>query len=183
MREELLLHQANQMLQLAKTAHAQDHSEENKYNLEQAEVNYANERIRVCRDRYGRHPEQLDLLINWAIGLRQLGRFEEAIELLTKAAGDPDLRARASLQLGMCYQTLNRPLEALAALRKASMYRDPPPEPKIRQRALELALDLAEDSSLIDSAKFYAQQLIADGDRSKQSQWKERLRRLETMDL
>ncbi len=183
MREELLLHQANQLLVHAKTTLAQDHSDENKYALEQAEVNYANERIRICRDRYTRHPEQKELLINWAIGLRQLGRSEEAIELLTRAAQEPELRARASLQLGMCFQTLSRPLDALAALRKASMFRAPPPEPKIRQRALELALDLAEESSLIDSARFYAEQLLIDCDRAKQEHLKERLRRLESRDL
>jgi len=183
MREELLLHQANQLLVQAKMDLAQAHSEESLYAFEQAEVNYANERIRICRERFGRHPEQKELLINWAIGLRQLGRYEQAIELLSKAAEAPELRARASLQLGMCYQTLSRPLEALGALRKASMFRDPPPEPKIRQRALELALDLAEESSLIDSARFYAEQMLIDCDRAKQSQLKERIRKLESLEL
>ncbi len=183
MREELLLHQANQLLHLAKTAQAQDPSEENQYGLDQAEVNYANERIRVCRDRFGRHPEQKELLITWAIGLRQLARFDDAIELLVKAAEDPELRSRASLQMGMCYQTLGRPLDALSAFRKASMFRSPPAEPKIRQRALELAMDLAEEVSLIDSARFYAQQLLLDCDPAKQTQVKEQLRRLETLEL
>jgi tetratricopeptide (TPR) repeat protein len=183
MHEELMLHQANLLLSQAKTNLAQERSEEKKYALEQAEVNYANERIRICRERFSRHPEQKELLINWAIGLRQLGRFEEAIGLLAKAAEEPDLRARASLQLGMCYQTLNRPLEALASLRRASMFRSPSPEPKIRQRALELALDLAEEYSLIDSARFYAKQLLLDCDRAKQAELMERHRRLESMDL
>lgn len=183
MREELLLHQASQLLQQAKTALAQELTDENKHALEQAEVNYANERIRVCRDRFARHPEQKEILINWAIGLRQLARFDEAIELLVKAADEPDLRARASLQLGMCYQTLNRPLDALSAFRKASLFRAPPPEPKIRQRALELALDLAEELALIDSARFYAEQLLIDCDRAKQAQIKEKLRQLELRGL
>ena len=183
MREELLLHQASQLLHEAKTTLAQNPSDENRYGLEQAEVNYANERIRVCRDRFGRHPEHKEILINWAIGLRQLTRFEEAIELLVRAAEEPDLRARACLQLGMCYQTLSRPLDALAAFRKASLFRAPPPESKIRQRALELALDCAEENGLIDSARFYAEQLLIDCDRSKQTEFKERLRHLESLDL
>jgi tetratricopeptide (TPR) repeat protein len=183
LREELLLHQASHLLQQAKTTLAQDPSEASKHGLEQAEVNYANERIRVCRDRFGRHPEQKEILINWAIGLRQLGRFEDAIELLIKASEEPELRARASLQLGMCYQTLSRPLDALAAFRLASMFRAPPPEPKIRQRALELALELAEENSLIDSARFYAEQMLVDGDPAKRSQLKEKIRQLESLDL
>ena len=183
LREELLLHQASELLHLAKTALAQDPSEANKYGLEQAEINYANERIRVCRDRFGRHPKQKEILINWAIGLRQLGRFDEAIELLTKAAAEPELRARASLQMGMCYQTLSRPLDALAAFRIASMFRAPPPEPKIRQRALELAMELAEENALIDSARFYAEQLLAGCDPAIRSQMKEKIRQLESLDL
>ncbi len=183
MREELLLHQASQLLQHAKTALAQDPSDETRYGLEQAEVNLANERIRVCRDRFGRHPDQKEILINWAIGLRQLARFDEAIELLVRAADEPELRARANLQLGMCYQTLGRPLDALDAFRKAALFRAPPPEPKIRLRALELALDLAEESRLIDSARFYAEQILVDCDRARQIEVKERLRKLESLDL
>jgi len=183
LREELLLHQANQMVESAKISHSQNGSDENKYAWDQAEISYANERIKICRDRYGRHPQQTEILVNWAIGLRQLARLDEAIELLQRASASPELRARASLQLGMCYQTLNRPLEALSAFRKASMFREPPPEPKIRQRALELALDLAEEISLNDSAKYYASQLLLISESSKRSQIELRLKRLSARDL
>jgi hypothetical protein len=66
---------------------------------------------------------------------------DEAIDMLKTAAAVPELRARAGLRgLGMCLQSLQRPLEALAALRKASMYRSPASrDPKIQQRALELS--------------------------------------------
>ena len=183
LREELVLHQASQLQEQAKIACAQHNSQENKRDLELAEINLANERIRICRDRYARHPEQLEILINWAIGLRQLSRFDEAIELLLKAANSPELRARANLQLGMCYQTVNRPLDALSAFRKASLFRSPPPEPKIRQRALELALELAEQISLIDSAKFYAEQLLLHCDRNMRDKIQISLKRLESLDL
>ena len=183
LREDLILYQASQLVEQAKTAIAQNLSEENTYALELAEINFANERIRVCKDRYSRHPDQIEILINWSIGLRQLSRFDEAVELLNKVINTPALRARACLQLGMCYQTLNRPLDALSAFRKASLYRAPPPEPKIRQRALELALELAEELSLIDSAKFYAKQLLVDDDKSKREQFEIRLKHLESMDL
>jgi tetratricopeptide (TPR) repeat protein len=183
MREDLILHQANQLVEQAKIAIAQKISDETKYALEQAEINFANERIRVCKDRFGRHPEQTEILINWAIGLRQLGRYDEAIDRLTQAANDPEFRARASLQLGMCYQTLSRPLEALSAFRKASLYRSPMPEPKIRQRALELALDLAEELHLVDSARFYAGQALIDCEPHKRTALEQRLRNLESQSL
>ncbi len=183
MREDLLLHQASLLVEQAKTAIAEKPSDENKYALEQAEINLANERIRVCKDRHGRHPEQTDILINWAIGLRQLARFDEAIELLSKAASDPEFRARASLQLGMCYQILNRPLDALGAFRKASLFRAPPPEAKIRKRALELAAELAEGLGLLDSLRFYLEQLQMDSDPVTAKALTERLRKLESQQL
>jgi hypothetical protein len=57
------------------------------------------------------------------------------------------------MQLGMCLQSVQRPLEALAAFRKAALYRSPPPEPLVRTRALELAIAIAEENHLIDSAQ------------------------------
>jgi hypothetical protein len=63
------------------------------------------------------------------------------------------------------------------------MFRAPPPEPKIRQRALELAMELAEELSLIDSARYYAEQLLVDCDKSKRNSIEKRLKRLESMDL
>jgi len=183
LREELLLHQANKSYAQAKSNFTQDPSDDNRYALKQAEINNANERIRVCRDRFGRHPEHKDVLITWAIALRQMSRCDEAVELLLRAASDLELRSRASLQLGMCYQTLKRPLDALSAFRKAALYRLPPPEPKIRQRALELAIDLAEQTLLIDSARFYAQQLLLDCEPAKRKPLEQKLRQLETMEI
>lgn len=183
MREDLMLLLASQLVDAAKTNVAQNPSDATRYELEQAEISFANERIRVCRDRFTRHPEQKEILITWAIALRQLIRHEEAIALLNDAAKDPQLRARASLQLGMCYQTLDRPLEALAAFRKSAMYRSPAPEQKIKQRALELAMDLAEENGLIDSARFYAKQLVDCCDSSNRSTYEKKLKALEATEI
>lgn len=183
MREDLMLLLASQLVDAAKTNVAQNPSEVTKYELEQAEISCANERIRVCRDRFTRHPDQKEILITWAIALRQLVRHEEAIGLLNDAAKEPQLRARASLQLGMCYQTLDRPLEALAAFRRSAMYRSPAPEQKIKQRALELAMELAEENGLIDSARFYAKQLVECCDSSNRATYEKKLKALEATDL
>jgi len=80
-------------------------------------------------------------------------------------------------------QSLQRPLEALAAFRKASMYRSPPPDPKIQQRALELATDVAEENRLIDSARFYAEQLLAICSSSERESAKRRLFQLREKEL
>lgn len=183
MREDLTLLLANQMLSEAKLRHAQKPTAENRYELEQAEINMANERIRICSHRFARRPGEKELLIPWAIALRQLARHEEAVDLLQKAAEEPSLRARASLQLGMCLQFLERPLEALAAFRKASLFRSPPPDPAIRIRALELAAAIAEEISLIDSAIYYSEQLVKIIDPQLRPQWETKLTDLKSRPL
>lgn len=181
--EDLAIHLASKALEQARKLNAQRPSEESRYGLEQAETDLANRRVQVCSDRYARHPEQKEILIAWAVALRQLGRQDEAVAHLQQAAKDPAIRARASLQLGMCLQSLERPLEALSAFRKAALYRSPPPEPLIRTRALELAIAIAQENHLIDSARFYTQQLLECCDPSQKASLQESLKKLEETEL
>ncbi len=183
MREDLLVHQAVLMLEQSKSSHAQEPCEQSKYDIEQAEINLTHERIRVCRDRYARHPEQSEILVTWAVALRKLGQTDEAIGLLVKAMQEPSLRARAGLQLGMCYQSIERPLDALSAFRRAALYRSPAADPKIKERALELALNLAEELGLVDSARYYAQELVDCCDPTNRPSFESRLAKLRAMEL
>jgi tetratricopeptide (TPR) repeat protein len=183
LREDLTLLLANRMVDEAKAKCSQKPTAENRYDLEQAEINMANERIRICSQRFGRRPGEKELLVPWAIALRHLGRNEEAVDLLVQAAEAPALRARASLQLGMCLQFLNRPLEALAAFRKASLFRSPPPDPAIRLRALELATAIAEENSLIDSAVYYAELLVKLVDPRSRAHWESKVAELKARPL
>lgn len=181
--EDLLVHLASMALEEARRRQAQRPNEENRYGVEQAEIDLANRRVSVCTDRFARHPEQKDLLIPWAVALRQLNRHEEAVAMLQEAAQVPELRARASLQLGMCLQGLERPLDALAAFRKAAIYRSPPPDPMIRTRALELAIAIAEENQLIDSARWYTEQLLAVCEPSRREALEQSLKRLQETEL
>jgi tetratricopeptide (TPR) repeat protein len=181
--EDLMIHLSSMALEQARKLNAQRPSEESRYGLEQAETDLANRRVKVCSDRYKRHPEQKEILIPWAVAMRQLGREDQAVEYLQEAAEDPSLRARASLQLGMCLESLERPLEALAAFRKAALYRSPPPDPLVRTRALELAIAIAEENGLIDSARYYTEQLLQFCDSSQKEALALSLRRLEATEL
>jgi tetratricopeptide (TPR) repeat protein len=180
LREDLTLLLASQLVEEAKARCAQKPTAENRYELEQAEINMANERIRICSHRFARRPDEKELLVPWAIALRQLARHDEAVDLLTQAAQVPALRARASLQLGMCFQFLARPLEALAAFRKAALFRSPPPDPAIRVRALELASSIAEENSLFDSAIYYAEQLAKLVDPQLRPKWESKIKELKS---
>lgn len=153
--EDLMLILSNQLLETAKKELAQRPCDDTRYAKEQAEVNLINERIRVCRERYHRNPDQKEILITWGIALRQQKKYAEALTLLIQATKDLSLRSRASLQMGMCYQALERPLDALSSFRRAALFRSPPPDPKVASVALELAAALAEENGLIDSAIYY----------------------------
>jgi len=181
--EDLSIHLSSLALEQARKLNAQRPSDESRYGVEQAETDLANRRLKVCSDRYARHPDQKEILVPWAVALRQLGRQEEAVNHLQEASKEPSLRARASLQLGMCLQSLQRPLEALAAFRKAALYRSPPPEPLIRTRALELAIAIAEENHLIDSARFYTQELLESCEPSQKEALQANLKRLQATEL
>jgi tetratricopeptide (TPR) repeat protein len=181
--EDLSIHLANMALEQARKLNAQRPSDENRYGVEQAETDLANRRVKVCADRYARHPDQKEILIAWAVALRQLGRQEEAVEHLQEASKEPSIRARASFQLGICLQCLGRPLEALAAFRKAALYRSPPPEPLVRTRALEMAIAIAEENHLIDSARYYTEQLLACREPSQKAALQTSLQRLMETEL
>ncbi len=157
--EDLMLTLSNQLLENAKKELAQRPCDDTRYAKEQAEISLVNERIRVCRERYHRNPDQKEILITWAIALRQQQKYDEAIALLNQATKDLNLRARASLQLGMCHQAMERPLDALSSFRRAALFRSPPPDPKVASVALELAASLAEEHGLIDSSIFYLEHL------------------------
>ncbi len=160
LREESMLQSATQELENAKKQLRRNRSEENEQHRLRCETDLANLRLSVCEARLARHPEQLDLLIPCAIALRQLGRMDEAVERLRKAQGEPSLRSRASLQLGMCLQQIGDVTGALGAYRKAALYRSPAPSPDLKKRALELAAELAEQQGMIHSAMQYTQLLI-----------------------
>ncbi len=181
--EDLSIHLSNMALEQARKLNAQRPSDENRYGVEQAETDLANRRVKVCADRYARHPDQKEILIAWAVALRQLSRQEEAVGLLQEASKEPNIRARASLQLGICLQSLDRPLEALAAFRKAALYRSPPPEPLVRTRALEMAIAIAEENHLIDSARYYTEQLLAFCEPSQKTALQSSLQRLNETEL
>lgn len=155
LREEASLLMSRQQLEGAKQALKARKTPENEKFLEQAELDLANLRLRICEERMARHPEQVELVLPCAIALRQLGRMSEAVQKLKIIENVPEMRARACLQMGMCYQQMGRVLESLSAYRKAATYRAPPPPIEVRARGLELAADLALQHGLVHAARQY----------------------------
>ena len=160
LREETMLQGSHRELDAARRYLRQNRSVENEQHLSRCEIDLANLRYAVCESRLARHPNQKELNIPCAIALRQLGRMDEAIDRLKAAQAEPSLRARASLQLGMCYQQTGQVLEALSAYRRAALFRAPPPATDIRQRALQLAAELSEEHGMVHAAIQYLQALL-----------------------
>jgi tetratricopeptide (TPR) repeat protein len=158
--EDSQLQSARQTLSAAREGCRVHPSAENADHLQRCEIDLANLRLAIGQARLARHPEQLELLIPCAIALRQLGRMDEAVSGLRTAQREPSLRARASLQLGMCLQQMGQVVESLAAYRQAALYRAPEPPAELKARALELAAELAEQSGLIYSARLYISELL-----------------------
>lgn len=155
--EEMQVARSRQLLDTAEDQLKKDKSQANRDNRDRCAIDLANVRIHVCTARMKRDPNDHELVLPLSASLRQLGRHQEAIDALKSKKDIPDIRARVCLQLGMALMQTDKPLEALAAFRQAALYRSPPPPEKIRDKALELATEVAEKLGLLDSARRYVQ--------------------------
>ncbi len=160
LREESQLARALQLHSEAEAEHASEPTSITQDNLERSRVQLNVLRKQVCLSRLQRHPEQLALNLPLATALENLGQRDEAISVLEAGIALPTLRAEASLQLGFTLSRARRIPEALAAFRRAALFRVPPPTPEIKQQALMAAADLAERSNMIDSARRYVAMLL-----------------------
>jgi tetratricopeptide (TPR) repeat protein len=160
LREEAQLRRALQLLHGAEVACQEEPSRGNEENLERSRVQLNVLRQQVCEARLSRHPEQLELNVDLAIALDNLGQRDRAIEVLQRVIVEPRLRAAAALQLGHCFARARQIPQALSAYRRAALFRAPPPSPEIKLAALTAAANLAEKSRMIDSARRYVAMLV-----------------------
>lgn len=163
LREDLVLEAAEHALEEAIVSNSNAPDRETQLHLERSRTNLANEKLHYCTSRLKRHPNQVELLIIWAEALKELQRTEEALPLLERAAMHAPQRARALLEMGICQQKLNRPLDALSSFRRAALFRVPPPDPRLRFEALTLAFELSDRLGMVDAAIRYAEMLVKDG--------------------
>lgn len=159
LREESQLARSLHLLAYAEAEYRRVPNETSEKELQRAKLDLNAMRERVCRARLVRHPEHLELTIPLADALEGLDRSEEAVEYLRQAGLDPDLRAQANLKLGEIFQRMGRVTDALAAYRRAALFRIPQPPPAIRLAALTKAAELALEHRLLDSAARYVAML------------------------
>lgn len=128
--------------------------------LEQSQLELNVLRERVSRARLQRHPEQVQLYLPLATALHGLGQTSAAIDALRRAMEEPRLRSAAAYQMGQVLEEAKRIPEALAAYRRAALFRVPSPPRELKFAALTAAADLAQRWRLVDSARRYVELLI-----------------------
>ncbi|HBE67657.1 MAG TPA: hypothetical protein DDW52_05855, partial [Planctomycetaceae bacterium] len=139
LREETQLLRSRQLAAEIQAEHEAEPTRLSQEKVDRALLEFNVLRESVSKARLARHPEQLELCIPLAAALQYLGKSQEAIATLERANTRADLRATASLQLGILYNELGKVPEALAALRRAALFRVPPPAADTKRRALKLA--------------------------------------------
>lgn len=181
LREEAQINRSLQLHQEAQQAYDAEPSPLTKEPLDRCHVELNVLRESICRARLNRHPGQLELNLPLASALENLGQPSDAIACLEKAIHQPDLRAKASLQLGQLYERAGKVPEALSSYRRAAMYRVPPPSDEVKYTAIVCAADLAEESGLVDSAVRYLKMLLEI--QPKNAEFQTRLAELEAKEL
>ena len=181
LREEALLRRALQQVQEADVAQQEEPSNSNLEHLDRSRLQLNVLRQQICESRLVRHPEQVELKLDLALALENLGQRDQAIEILQQAVTEPRLRAAAALQLGNCHARARHIPQALSAYRRAALFRAPPPPTDIKLAALMAAANLAEKSRMIDSARRYVAMLVEL--QPDQPEHRSRLERLQSMPL
>ena len=86
-------------------------------------------------------------------------RYEEAIDELLEAAKDDEHAPQAHLMRGRCLLEKGKDLEAMVALRAATLRRAVPAPPKVKVAGLKLLCEIAERMGVHLTLERYRQQL------------------------
>ena len=144
----------------AKDLHSRHPTPEAAADLERAQLEWALRRCDVVRQRIERDPEATDLNITLAEAMYEMGKYEDAIEILEPALDHPEESAKAYLMQGLCLQSTNQELAALAAFRAASLRRSVEAPSNIKLSALRHAADLSKKLGLTATCKRYLRGII-----------------------
>lgn len=153
--EEAVLARSLQQFREANDLAARVNSAEADQELENAQRDWNEQRITVCRDRLARDASQLHLAVVLAEALCDAEQFDEAIAALEPLLSGDDYGPQAYLIKGRCEIAMGQLIEALTSLRAAAMRREVPAPPKIRVAGLRLLRETATQLELTATAKHY----------------------------
>ncbi len=127
--------------------------------LKRSQNDWACRRIDVCRARLKRDPSKSQLHVVIGEAMLDAEMHEEALDELHEAVKDDEFAPQAHLIRGRCLLALGKDLEAMAALRAATMRRAVPAPLRIKIAGLRLLCDTAERMGVHLTLERYRQQL------------------------
>ena len=127
--------------------------------LQRCQLDWANRRIEICRQRLKRDPSLLHLRIALGEALHDANQYEAAIEELEPALSHDELSPAAHLLRGKCLLALKKELEAMAELRSCSMRRSVVAPIRTRVLALRLLCETSDRLGIKLSSLRYHEQL------------------------
>ena len=117
--EDVQLLQARRQREVAERRAASDGGEEAVELAKRMKSEQYQKELAVFAARHERDPQNVDLLYQFAVRLKRVGKFAEAASQFATIPGDHDLKPVATLELGECHQQQRQYAEAMAAYRQA----------------------------------------------------------------
>ena len=118
--EAVLARSLQQLREVAELANRMNNPETER-ELRRCQEDWAHRRVEICRARLNRDPSLTHLRIVLAEALHDAGMHENAIEELEPVLEDDELSPTGYFIQGQCLLSIGKDLEAMSALRAASM--------------------------------------------------------------
>ena len=157
--EEATLARSLQQLREVRELAAQLKTPEADRELKRSQNDWACRRIDVCRARLNRDPSKTQLRVVLGEAMYEAEMYDEALAELNKAANDDEFAPQAHLARGRCLLAMGKDLEAMVALRAATMRRAVPAPLPIKISGLKLLCDTAQRLGIDLTLQHYRQQL------------------------
>ncbi|MFK8112324.1 MAG: tetratricopeptide repeat protein [Rubripirellula sp.] len=142
---------------------------ESERELKRCQDDWACRRMEICRARLTRDPSLVHLRVALGEALYDAGMYEAAIDQLEPILENEELSSAAYLISGRCLLAMSKDVEAMAALRAASLRRSVVAPVKTRVLALRLLCETAERMGLALTLTNYREHLhLAEQELAKQ---------------
>ncbi|NND96725.1 MAG: hypothetical protein HKN47_05280 [Pirellulaceae bacterium] len=142
--EEAVLARSLQQIREVADLNQRLNTKETERELQRSQNDWAGRRIDVCKARLKRDPTMLHLRVALAEAMLDAEMYEDALGEIEPLLASDEHSPHAYLLKGKCLLELNRDVDAMAALRAASLRRSVTSPPKIKLAALRMLCETAE---------------------------------------
>ena len=157
--EEAVLARSMQQFREVADLHSRLNTAETQRELQRSESDWASRRIEVCKARLKRDPKADNLRLVMAEAMYDGEMYDEAIKVVEPILANDAHSPQAYLLKGRCLLQTQKDVEAMAALRAASLRRSVTAPPRIKLAALQLLCETAERLGVSLTLKRYQEVL------------------------